>query len=61
MFFQSLFGTYIESRKVFCELKLSERQKKIVEIVKAKQPLSGEKYLNYLIFPGQRYGQIFPF
>ena len=48
MFFQLLFGTYIEYRKVFCELKLSERQKKIVEIVKAQQPLSGEKISDLL-------------
>ena len=48
MFFQSLFGTYIEYRKVFCELKLSERQKKIVEIVKDQQPLSGEKISDIL-------------
>ena len=48
MFFQSLFGTYIEYRKVFCELKLSERQKKIVEIVKDQQPLSGEKISDLL-------------
>ena len=48
MFFQLLFGTYIEYRKVFCELKLSERQKKIVEIVKDQQPLSGEKISDLL-------------
>ena len=48
MFFQSLFGIYIEYRKVFCELKLSERQKKIVEIVKDQQPLSGEKISDLL-------------
>ena len=48
MFFQSLFGFYIEYRKVFCELKLSERQKKIVEIVKDQQPLSGEKISDLL-------------
>ena len=35
-------------RKVFCELKLSERQKKIVEIVKDQQPLSGEKISDLL-------------
>lgn len=48
MFFRSLFGSCIEYRKVFCELKLSVRQKKIVEIVKDQQPLSGEKISDLL-------------
>ena len=48
-------------RKGYDSLKLSERQKKIVRIVKIQQPVSGSEYLNYWIFQEQLFSQIFLF
>ena len=38
-----LISLFLKLRKGYDSLKLSERQKKIVEIVKIQQPVSGER------------------